>query len=196
MRARHDTPCSLLAALLCLPLTTLPTQVLCFSWMQERGQEVKYCVRFVEELTNIICPLLLFCYSRGGSLLFLVKKKKNYKGILSWPQSSISRRLSFPLCHPVAKILSMGCLYDTCITGNMCTTLTLQEICSNGWDWDSGSLNFNSISASAFLCPCKRKPHGSFTSTKFISLSRKKPHSCRYTVQCGGVAPFTTKTDL
>lgn len=34
------------------------------------------------ELTYTICPLLLFCYSRGGSLLFLVKKKKLQQNLL------------------------------------------------------------------------------------------------------------------
>lgn len=48
MSPHHDIHCSFLAALLSLPLTVPPTQVLCFSWMQEKGQEVKCCVGFVD----------------------------------------------------------------------------------------------------------------------------------------------------
>lgn len=64
------------------------------------------------ELTHIICPLLLFCYSRGDNLLFLVKKKKK-----NTTESSLGHKAAYPgdysfhLVIPVVKSLSIGCLH-------------------------------------------------------------------------------------
>lgn len=52
-------------------------------------------------------------------------------------------------------------------------------MCSNGWDWDLGSLNFNSISATGLLHALAKITAWLFpfyySVVKFISLSREKP---------------------
>lgn len=65
------------------------------------------------ELTNIICPLLLFCYSRGGSLLFLVKKKNITTESSPGHKAAYPGDYSFHFVIPVVKCLSIGCLHYT-----------------------------------------------------------------------------------
>lgn len=77
-------------------------------------------MRFVEELTNIICPLLLFCYSRGGSLLFLVKKKKITR------ESSPGHKAAYLGDYSFHFVILLQKSYQWAV----CTTLALQAICA------------------------------------------------------------------
>lgn len=143
------------------------------------------------ELTNRICTLFfLFYYSRRGSLIFLVFKNNT-------TESSPGHKAAYPRDYSLHFVICVVNAYQL----DVCTTLRLQAMCSNGWDWDLGSLDYNSIPATVLLHALAKMTAWLFPfcypAVKFINLSREEaplfidtkfgvvglPHSPQKTIQ-------------
>lgn len=88
--------------------------------MQERGQEVKYCVGFVDRADkyNLSSSTVLLFKARHPTISRF-KKNKITRESSPGHKAAYLGDYSFHFVIPVVKSLSIGCLHYTYITGNM-----------------------------------------------------------------------------